>query len=272
MAAKLPSPMNEPQAHSVQSPPAPELLEPGDYSQYLLNNRNEILFVLRALLPDAARITVYFNEGRDFLLTTLVTIEEEGSAIVLDYGSDAAMNRKALEADKLFCATQLDNVKIQFILRSVTEVVFEGRPAFRAAFPDTVLRLQRREFFRLTVPIARPLRCILPYQQANGSRAQIEVKVVDISGGGLAMMSPPEGIGFEAGAEFPNCRLELPEVGIVVATLRVCNVFEVTLRNGATVKRAGCQFKVLPGPMLTLVQRYIIKVERERKARESGLS
>jgi hypothetical protein len=28
----------------------------------------------------------------------------------------------------------------------------------------------------------------------------------------------------------------------------------------------------LPGPMLTLVQRYILRVERERKARESGMT
>jgi flagellar brake protein len=151
-------------------------------------------------------------------------------------------------------------------------VSYQGRPAFRAAFPDSLLRLQRREFYRLTVPIARPLRCILPYQKADGSRAQLEVKVVDISGGGLAVVAPPEGIGFEADAEFPNCRLELPEVGIIVATVKVCSMFEITLRNGSTIKRAGCQFKTLPGPMLTLVQRYIIKVERERKARESGLS
>lgn len=262
--------MNDPQTTPAQPSSAPELLEPGDYSQFLLSARSEILFVLRALLPEASRITVYFNEGRDFLLTTLVAIEDD--AIILDYGSDSAMNRKALEADKLFCATQLDKVKIQFILRGVSAVSYEGRPAFRAAFPDTLLRLQRREFFRLTVPIARPLRCILPYLKEDGSRAQIEVKVVDISGGGLAVMSPPEDIGFHADAEFPNCRLELPEVGIIVATIKVCSVFEITLRNGSVIKRAGCQFKSLPGPMLTLVQRYIIKVERERKARETGMN
>ena len=41
--------------------------------------------------------------------------------------------------------------------------------------------------------------------------------------------------------------------------------------GGAIIKRAGCEFKNLSGPMLTLVQRYIIKVERERKAKERGL-
>ena len=37
------------------------------------------------------------------------------------------------------------------------------------------------------------------------------------------------------------------------------------------MKRAGCEFCNLSGPMATLIQRYIIKVERERKARDSGI-
>lgn len=261
--------MNDPQTSPVQTPSPVELLEPGSYSQYLLGSRNEIVAVLRALRADHARITVYFNAGRDFLLTTLVALEDD--AVILDYGSDPAMNRRALEADKLFCATQQDRIKIQFILRGVSEISYEGRPAFRAGYPDTLLRLQRREFFRLTVPVARPLRCIVPYIDADGNRAQMAIHVLDISGGGMAVMTPPEGIGFESGAEFPNCRLELPEVGTIVATVRICTVFEMTLRNGNVVRRAGCQFVHLPGQMMTLVERYIIKVERERKARESGL-
>ena len=41
--------------------------------------------------------------------------------------------------------------------------------------------------------------------------------------------------------------------------------------NSTVAKRAGCQFVDLPGQMLTLIQRYIIRVERERKARETGM-
>lgn len=261
--------MSDTEAHNDPSPTATELLDPSDYSQFLLSSRSEILFVLRSLVSTASRITVYFNEGKDFLLTTVLAVDEE--VIVLDYGSNESMNGKALSANKLFCATQQEHVKIQFILRGLKKIKHEGHPAFRAGFPDSLLRLQRREFYRLTVPLLRPLRCIVPYTKADGSREQMEVKVVDISGGGIAIMSPPEDMGFEADTEFPNCRLELPEVGFVVATLKVCTVFEVTLRNGSTVKRAGCQFLNLAGPMMTQVQRYIIKVERERKARDSGL-
>lgn len=245
------------------------ILEPEAFSQYLLHSANEILFVLRSMVKDGSRITVYFNEGKDFLLTTVIAVDEEG--LVLDYGSSAEMNRRAEQAKKLFCVASHDRVRVQFLLRGVRQVDFEGSPAFRADLPDTLLRLQRREYYRLTTPVARPLKCQVPLSWADGSQDALEINVVDISGGGLAVMAPPEGIAFEPGMEFPNCRVELPEVGIIAATLIVRNLFDITLRSGMVVKRAGCQFIDLPGPMLTLIQRYIIRVERERKARESGL-
>lgn len=248
---------------------APPVLEGGEYSQYMLRTPAEIMVVLRGLFEHVSQITVFFNEGQDMLLTTLAHVASDH--LILDYGPSAEMNRKALEVERHFCVTALEKVRIQFILRGFEKVEHEGRSAFRCALPDELLRLQRREYFRLTTPIVRPLKCTIPIPRAEGIYLH-EASVFDISGGGLGLSAPPQGIPFEAGMEFPGCQIELPEVGFVKGTLRVKSVFEVTLRSGARLPRAGCEFVNLPGPMMTLIQRYIIKVERERKARESGMS
>jgi c-di-GMP-binding flagellar brake protein YcgR len=257
-------------APSESVTPHGPLLEPADYSEYLLHGKSEILFVLRGLLASTDRITIYFNEGRDFFLSAVIAVDDDG--LTLDYGSTQEINDRAIKADKVFCITQHEKVRIQFLLHGLKKVDFQGRPAFRAALPESVLRLQRREYYRLTTPIVNPLKCQIPVKMADDSATTIAVNIVDISGGGIAIIVPPPDVPFEADMRFPNCRIELPEVGMLVATLQVRSVFDVTLRSGARVKRAGCQFINLPGPMLTLVQRYIIKVERERKARESGIA
>lgn len=249
-----------------------ELVQADDYGKYLLHAKKEIVFILRAMCDKGVLITVYFNQGNDFLLTTLLAVSADGGSMLLDPGSNAEMNRKALESDKLIFTAMHDKVKIQFTVKHLASTEFKGREAFRAAVPGELLRLQRREFYRLTTPVANPLRCVIPLRLADGSRTTIETTVVDISGGGLAVITPPpEGVEFETDHLFENCRIELPEVGTVLATLRVRNTFEFTLRNGAKSRRSGCQFIDLPGPMLTLIQRYIIRVERERKARETGM-
>jgi c-di-GMP-binding flagellar brake protein YcgR len=248
-----------------------ELMQADDYGKYLLHSKKEILFLLRAMRDKGTLITVYFNQGSDFLLTTLLSVSAEHNTMLLDPGSNAEMNRKALESDKLVFIATHEKVKIQFTVKHLARAGHEGREAFRAAVPDELLRLQRREYYRLTAPIAHPLRCIIPVKMADGSRSSFETTVIDISGGGLAVMAPPEGVEFETDHLFENCRIELPEVGTVIATLRVRNVFEFTQRSGARHKRSGCQFVDLPGHMLTLIQRYIIRIERERKARETGM-
>lgn len=249
-----------------------ELMQADDYGKYLLHSKKEILFILRAMCEKGSLITVYFNQGNDFLLTTLLAVAADGSAMLLDPGSNAEMNRKALASEKLTFIATHEKVKIQFTVKRLSSTEYRGREAFRAAIPDELLRLQRREFYRLTTPVAHPLRCAIPVRLADGTKTTFETTVVDISGGGLAVVTPPpEGAEFETDHLFENCRIELPEVGTVLATLRVRNVFEFTLRNGSKSRRAGCQFIDLPGHMLTLIQRYIIRVERERKARESGM-
>lgn len=250
--------------------PSPFTVEPGEFSQFMLNNPGEIAVVLRGLIDQVAQITVFFNEGRDMLLTTLAAIDN--GSLILDFGPGNEINHKALVADKHFCVTTLDKVRVQFILGIFNRIEHAGRPAFRATLPHEVLRLQRREFYRLTTPVARPLYCTLPLPQPEGDNERYDAKVFDISGGGLGLAAPPPTQPFAVGMRFADCRIDLPEVGTIHGTLHVRNLHEFIQRSGARSLRAGCSFDKLPGTLQTLIQRYIIKVERERKARQSGMT
>lgn len=245
------------------------LLEDADYSRYLLNTRAEILPVLRHLIDQVAQVTIFFNEGRDLLPTALIAVDEHG--LVLDYGPSEDVNLRALEAEKLFAITSQDRVRVQFILRGLQRIEYQGQPAFRAPFPESVLRLQRREYYRLTMPVTRPLICEIPVTQPGGQLKILGFNAVDISGGGVALAFTSQSPSLALELDYPGCAIDLPDVGRIVVTLRVKAMLDITLRSGAQLQRAGCQFVSLPGTMLTLIQRYILKVERERKARESGL-
>ncbi|MEI8164654.1 MAG: flagellar brake protein [Betaproteobacteria bacterium] len=247
---------------------AAELLSTDEYSQYMLNSKSEMFAVFHGMVEHVSQITLFFNEARDMVLTSMISYNDDG--ILLDLGASAELNRKALDASKIFCVTQLDKVKIQFILRGLQRVDTKGGPAFSAALPDSVLRLQRREYYRLATPVARPLKCAIGVPVREGDRRVIDAHIADISGGGLCVISIPLDIPLEPGIEL-SCKIDLPEIGVVSGTVMVRSVFDSVMRSGAKSRRAGCEFVKLPGSMLTLIQRYIIKIERERKARESGM-
>jgi c-di-GMP-binding flagellar brake protein YcgR len=241
-----------------------DLMEAGDLGRYVLHDQGEITCVLRSLVQGANLITAYFNEGSDYLLTALLAVDDD--RIVLDYGGSAEINRRALAAPRLILIATHDRVKIQFALSSLQDVSFGGRPAFAATLPERLLRLQRREYYRLVAPLIQPLKCALTLVGENGARRIAEAEVVDISGGGLAL-TPPQGLEFVVGQAFESCRLELPGFGAVDCEIEVRNVFQVTLRNGARTRRYGCQFVDLRPAMQARIERYIMKIERERRMR-----
>lgn len=252
-------------SHSESPEPRFELLKADDYHQYLLSEAREIVFVLRQLAARRANITAYLDEGMSFFPTSIVDIARDERHLLMDLGPDAGLHAQIASAQRILCITQMDKVKIQFMLQDVQIIQHEGFPTLRVALPAKLLRLQRREYYRLAAPSSTPLRCMIPVSPINGE--QIDARVLDISGGGIAVVIPPQGLNFTPEQEYPNCRLELPEFGPITATLRIRNVFRIVQRNGVETIRAGCQFVDLSPATANLIQRYILKVERDRKLR-----
>ena len=261
------TPADDPAAAPTRRPVA-NLLPSDEYSQYLLSSRAEMFAIFRGLADHVSQISMIFNEGQDMVLTSLVSWGDDG--LVFDLGATADMNRRALKAEKLFCTAQLDRVEIQFILRGVDQIDYKGRPSFHASLPDSILRLQRRECFRLGTPIANPVICRFRRSGAGAAGAVLQVHVVDISLGGVSLAGLPLDLALEPETTFPNCSIDLPDGGPIVATLRPCWQVETVSRSGVRSKRAGFAFVDLPRVKTTIIQRYIIKIERERKAREIG--
>lgn len=244
-----------------------ELLQADDYSQYILRDPLEIRQILRTLINRRAMITAYLDGPGDSFLTTLLDLTAGEEGLIVDASNDEAMNQRAAASPQVFCITQLDSVKIQFALSDLQRHPYQGHLALQAPLPDFLLRLQRREYYRLAAPVAHALACTVPIPGADGQVTSYQARIVDISGGGVAVLVPPQGVTFEPEMAFPDCHIALPDVGPVHATLVIRNLFRLTNRQGITMLRAGCQFIDLPESMSTLINRYILKVERGRGGR-----
>ncbi|WP_301102927.1 flagellar brake protein [Propionivibrio sp.] len=263
----------EVQADSEPSPAAFELERPNDYSKFLLYSKSEILAVLRALIQKGSMVTVHFDRGNSFLLTSIIALSTDNREFFLDMGSDDEMNRRALLTNKLIFTTIIDKVKVQFSLNKVSQTQHDGRLAFLASVPETLLRLQRREYFRLPTPVVNPLKLNTIVKCPDDSTLRLDLSLMDISGGGVGLIVPPDQAGlFQRGDILDECKIMLPDEGLLIVSLCVRNQFDVTTRSGSRFFRVGCEFLNLSASRLTLVQRYITRIERERKARLNGLA
>ena len=253
-------------AQSHRVPVKLELSPVAGNDQYLVHSEMEIVFILRAVMHKKTPLVLYFNEGNDFLLTSILDIDAEQGKMVLDYGANEKSNRQALQAEKLVFITSHDQVKVQFVCHRIEKIRFEDDHAFSTGIPESLLRMQRREYYRITTPAINPLKCTIPLP-AGHTPSAVEVVLLDISCGGIAVIDHHPKIDFEPGAIYENCRITLPGIGELNATIRVKTTFDVTLKNNLACKRAGCEFVAMPEKTLAMIQRYIMKLERERRTK-----
>lgn len=218
--------------------------------------------ILRALSRHNEMVTAYFNQGSEFFLTAIVEADAASGSLIVDCGSEAATNRRTLAADKIVFVTNLDRIKIQFSTRALSQIDHQGQPAFRTALPTSLLKLQRRKYYRLVAPMRAP--------PLDLHGVKLDATVADISVGGVGVSGLPSEVPLEKGQLLPACRIVLPEQGTAVSALEVRSMQQTTLRSGETVLRVGCRFVDIPAAHQALIQRYIIRIDRERRALVRG--
>jgi c-di-GMP-binding flagellar brake protein YcgR len=242
------------------------LQTPSDYEQaarYTLHDPREIVRVLSALCDAKAMISAHVMPGGTPMPTAVVEVDADGS-VVIDASRLDSVNRRVLEASHLLCISQLERVRIQFRLQGLTAIEHDGHPAFRAPCPEALLQLQRRELFRLALFPGPHAGLLVPH----GNEAPKEHRVLDISGGGLAMaIDEDDQRLFEARSFHEGCELRLPDTEPLPVHLQVAHVSTHEVR-GQPQWRVGCRFiGLLPTTERQILQ-FIFKVERQRNARE----
>lgn len=240
-----------------------ELFSDGEDSKFSIRSKREILFILNSIAQEGTRAALYYDEGNDFILTTALNVDEQG--IWLDVGSIAASNQRILRSNKIIFISSHRQVKVQFVANSIENALLENRAVFYLSLPDSLLRIQRREYFRLTTPAINPLKCVIPVplMESGTPIAKREVTIMDISGGGIALVCEAHDTELQPGKVYEDCRISLPVVGTITATVKVKSSFEITLRNGKISKRAGCEFTYLSGEAAALLQRYVTRLQSE---------
>lgn len=253
----------------AQTPSPIELVRDDGLERFMLRGRRQIAQLLQDLIDHRCLLSAHTGGGYAFM-TAVLRLDDDRGRVILDASPDADANRRALASDRLTCVTLLNHIRIQFVLSGLTSGQENAHPALFAPLPREMLRLQRREFFRLKVPLAHEVSCLLCAEDLGRRPVQVSVRVIDIGAGGIAVMMAPDAAELVIGGTLADCRLNLPEADPIELSLEVRNITRQTQRNGAEMLRVGMRFSSLPRNAETRIQRYIFNTERERNAKERG--
>ncbi len=244
-----------------------------ELSRYQVVSRREIISILRTLSNQNQLVRMQVDNGNEAIVTSVLGVEEGTGLVVVDCARSATANQKIASGRQFSFETTLENIRILFTAEKLDLCEYDGREAFMLPIPKSVVRLQRREYYRVATPVVNPVRCTIRIQNEEDKPAQIlAFPLQNVSGGGIAIVDENKTLDDTIGRIYKDCKIDLPGGTLVIATLEVRNSHEIKLSNGKTIRRIGCLFVDLPSTMLSAVQRYITKLERDQAARNKGLA
>lgn len=241
---------------------------------YSVHSQAEICFFLNGVMQEKSLISLHLStSSHSIILSSILAIDLEKKLLILDYGINETLNQIALKRGSLRCTTSHNRIRIEFDCNNLQHIRFEGRHAFSADIPESLKRLQRRNFYRVITPITNPAVCVVPSLGSHEAEP-VAYNLLDISCGGMALIDQPDtDTLLQAGMVLEHCRVDLPGnddlFGSIETTIRIAYVGTVILNNGNTCPRIGCEFIDLPEKSRILVQRYIAKVEQQARKLET---
>ncbi len=247
--------------HTKEVPLKIEVFSQDNENDFIVANPKEILSILRTISSRRSRVALYYNEDNSMVLTLLLAVDEGG--IWVDAATSLGDNKHIERSGRIVFVSSHNQAKVQWVSTDTTLGLYENSPAFFLPLPKKLLRLQRRDYYRLLTPEPNALKCIIRPAPAHKHHIA-EVTVMDISIGGVALVCAENGVELEPGTTYPNCEIELPGEGTVNATIEVKNAFKVTERSGEVKRRAGCVFVKPDGQTTIMLQRYVAHMQLEQ--------
>ena len=229
--------------------------------RFHITGQRPVAFMLEGLAKASDQLSVFFNND-DTFLTTLLAVLPQKNQLIFDCSGSAETNRRLLDAQRTVFVGAPGGVRVQFTCGPVTELSYEGSKAFAVSMPKFIIRLQRREYFRVETPRAHPLQFFA--RIPGGALLNAPIHDISVAGIGLTASTLPDGLA--VGQVLENCHFVLPgDDHDLLCRAIVANLNEREGRAGARQWQIGLYFKNLPGADENRIQRYIARLERERR-------
>lgn len=229
--------------------------------RFHITGKTAIQFMLLGFARERDAFNVQFGPEREQFPTRLLGILPDKGQLVFDCSGSPDLNRRLRDAEQLMFIGRPGGIQVQFAVGPAIDVHFEGGRAFAVALPKSLMRLQRRENFRIETPRVQPLQFFgrLP----DGALLNLPLHDLSVCGFGLNAATLPDEL--LVGVRMENCRITLPEdSGPLFAAASARHITEQASRSGQRHWRIGLQFDDLPVADQNRIQRYIVRIEHER--------
>lgn len=231
---------------------------------FIVRHDLQILQIIKSLKDEENGLKVSFNHGEDDYLTRIIHIASDHQHLYLDMTIDEAFNKRMAESPELLIHKD-NGIRIKWKAREHRIAKLSDGYALKMEMPAALVRLQRRELFRLKPPMVTPIPCVIPVPDTENAEIinNIQHNITDVSLGGVGLIIQNDlHPSIEVGATFEGCKIDFPKLGQALLNLEVKNIVTLNSDKPEEKHRVGLEFKKPSRSSEGLIQQYTFNLER----------
>jgi hypothetical protein len=232
-----------------------------DLQTYQVRSRREIVTLLHRIGVAREPLHLFAPTHPDGIAGVMLEVDEaQGNMIFSLVGPGLSFG---FGQQQILFETTLNHVRIFFYAAAVA-CTYRGRAAFFCAIPDVVMRIQRRESYRVPTQALGRVSCSLPE-----GRSILGAELYDISVGGIGVMDRHAALPSDRGHIHKDCIIHFPDNPLRL-TLELRSVRKDRSQDDNPVVYLGYRFD-RPGPrQISIIQNYVAQLEQRKNLARIG--
>lgn len=236
-------------------------------SNYIVNNPRLILGYLDNLIQKKCLISAHFGKQNSGFLTTIVELDKKKRVVLLDSGPTSALDDELLASDKVLFRTDYEGIKVAFKGDAIRKIKKNNAWAFEMPVPNSMFWMQRRQFYRVKVPLSHQGSYCRVSHSADSVQAFLPL--IDLSISGVALLNTdieaPWAMNLGDGRHWEHCQLHLQSGAVAEVSLEIVYVNLIRANTIQMHQRIGCRFESLPMNFDSSIQHYMQEIELQKK-------
>ena len=204
----------------------------------VLRLRDEISRFLRSIADGETPLTARHRKDEKPFPARLRYVAPGDQFIVVDFSENKAASTTVLASPNIAFSCDHGLLHVEFVATNPSQTLFEQTIVIRFDFPKLLLVHQRRLHPRGGILPGMPLRCVAD----SGGITPFEAQITDVSKGGFGALIYDNQINLEPGTVLKGCKIVHPRGSVTNLDIEVRYSVDITLPDGAVVRRSGFKF------------------------------
>lgn len=216
--------------------------------------------LINTIEEDEHELYVYLQSDHTQFVTEILNIDWTSGLMWLGTPYEKSLSANCNASTAYVMVSFPDGVKVQFAGLGILQSQYQGADALRIAIPKSIVRLQRRNYFR-----------VMADEELN-SQVKLEIPLndspvglIDISLAGCGLSVQATGTPHQSGEIIKDVRLTLPDGGGSMLVELVVRNIKHMVDNPAIIQ-LGCEMKTLERGAERRLQRFLLATERRQRA------